>query len=660
MVARSPSVAGFAPNERPRVAVASDGTLAAIHEPTRVSIVEIPSCSAFAELGMDETALACEVAWVGTPPRLLVLSRHAAHSTVHLVDPFGPRTIAEIRLESPMQLYAAVGSHALAIGTQGSIVLATGDKTLAAHQFPSRNVPLAAGAAGTQFLVAVPGAIEEWDPQSRMPKRRLKLARPSAITAVGGSERVVWMTAQHEPHRIDVIPLVNRGQPKFHELPEPITSVSSHPRSDLIACIGATSGRVWVIDLDGRVGLRMVGPEGIDRAEAVGIVLGRVAGVLAAQAKHPITVVTLDRPDGSADEPEERLPSSPPPSKRSSLYGDAEDDGHKEETPTAVTLSTPGAEPITAAPPRASPRAVLPQFGAPLPEPAPAPVPMPRAVSRPEPRRELGSLATEPPPMAATPRREIGTLQTQAPPFSGGDQRIRALAAWRDRVAVPRARTQEPVTSPWRETRASWRGELVMWCGIADRSVFPVETPVAALTQRYELAPQLEAVLGYLYGQHLLGKDGTAPSDIAALLDGVWDEALGRGDLAARGIATLRGSRLHLSEIVLRALDDHSPRTGTLVGTPGVVSLLGPCVIVSHGPLPIIAAGCLASIGGAILAGHADCDPQALAEEARPYGAAPMWRVRIEQLTGVPTDQPFILVADDDATADQLGVPRLT
>ena len=42
------------------------------------------------------------------------------------------------------------------------------------------------------------------------------------------------------------------------------------------------------------------------------------------------------------------------------------------------------------------------------------------------------------------------------------------------------------------------------------------------------------------------------------------------------------------------------------------------------------------------------------------HGAAPLWRVRAEQLARVPVEQPIILVADDDATADLLGVPRLT
>src|SRR5204862_3951192 len=100
------------------------------------------------------------------------------------------------------------------------------------HAFPARAVPVAAGAAGNQLLVAIEGApagwIEEWDPQARMPKRRLKLPGPAEVSAVGGSDRVVWWTTRAQPQRIDVLALVNRGQPKHHELPEPIAHVAAH------------------------------------------------------------------------------------------------------------------------------------------------------------------------------------------------------------------------------------------------------------------------------------------------------------------------------------------------------------------------------------------------------------------------------------------------
>src|SRR5262249_40236668 len=82
----------------------------------------------------------------------------------------------------------------------------------------------------------------------------------------------------------DVIPLINRGQPRAIELPEPIASLAGHPRSDLVACIGAETGRVYVVDLDGRQRLRILPPDGDGRIESAALVLGRMTGVLAAPA----------------------------------------------------------------------------------------------------------------------------------------------------------------------------------------------------------------------------------------------------------------------------------------------------------------------------------------------------------------------------------------
>ncbi|HET9624233.1 MAG TPA: hypothetical protein VFP84_22825, partial [Kofleriaceae bacterium] len=294
------------PADEPQLAVASDGSLAALHDAGRIVLLELPAGAAFAEIAVDPDAAASEIAWVGAPPRLLVLSRYAAHSTVHMLDPVGPRSIAEIRLELPMRLAATVGSAALVTGPLGAAVLATTDSHVLVYPFATRSVPVAAGAAATQFVVALAGSIEEWDPQSRMPKRRLRLPRAAAITAVGGSERVVWMTTQQEPARIDVIPLVNRGQPRAHELPEPIARIVSHPRSDTVACLGAQTGRLYIVDLDGRHKPRTIGPEDIaaedgelgviaDGAgfDALAMVAGRAPGVLVMQGGRALAIVPL-------------------------------------------------------------------------------------------------------------------------------------------------------------------------------------------------------------------------------------------------------------------------------------------------------------------------------------------------------------------------------
>jgi hypothetical protein len=236
------AASSFCPEERPRVAIASDGTLAAIHEPARVSVVELPGCAAFAEVAIAGDAIASEVAWIGAPPRLLVVSRYPTHAIAYLVDPYGPRTIAELRIEESVRLSGVVGTHALLLGAQAATVITASETQLAAYTFPARGgVPSVAGGGATCFVVAVPGvaALEEWDPQGRIPKRRIKLPHAGTVAAVGGSDRVAWCTWREQPRRVDAIPVVQRGQPKSHELPEPIAEVAAHPRSDLIACLGA-------------------------------------------------------------------------------------------------------------------------------------------------------------------------------------------------------------------------------------------------------------------------------------------------------------------------------------------------------------------------------------------------------------------------------------
>ena len=142
-----------------------------------------------------------------------------------LIDLDGPRVRAELRIDGAVRLGATVGAHALVFGATTTAVLTAGDAHLTPYQFPGRGAPMAAGAAARQFVVAVPGAIEEWDPQQRAPRRRIRLARPLAIAQVGGTERVVWMTTTQEPARIEVLAHANRVQPRAHELPEPIAQL---------------------------------------------------------------------------------------------------------------------------------------------------------------------------------------------------------------------------------------------------------------------------------------------------------------------------------------------------------------------------------------------------------------------------------------------------
>jgi len=88
-----------------------------------------------------------------------------------------------------------------------------------------------------------------------------------------------------------------------------------------------------------------------------------------------------------------------------------------------------------------------------------------------------------------------------------------------------------------------------------------------------------------LYGSHLCGSLGAAPVDVARVVGRRWEEALGRGQLAERGLAEHGHSRVRLAEPILRALDELPPACGTLVGESGTVARLGPCAVIGEAPL---------------------------------------------------------------------------
>jgi hypothetical protein len=181
---------------------------------------------------------------------------------------------------------------------------------------------------------------------------------------------------------------------------------------------------------------------------------------------------------------------------------------------------------------------------------------------------------------------------------------------------------------------------------------------IEALLGRFELDTTMLPVLALLYGAHLRGEVGVAPIEVARILERQWDEALGRGELARAGVCEYARSRVALSPMILRALDELPPLTGTMLGPPGPVALLGPCVVIAPGePLAEVAERYLPRVGGAILVGHSDVPCAPLVFEARAYGAAAM--LRIDRPVPTSSSDPLIFVVDDAELADRLEVPHL-
>jgi hypothetical protein len=185
----------------------------------------------------------------------------------------------------------------------------------------------------------------------------------------------------------------------------------------------------------------------------------------------------------------------------------------------------------------------------------------------------------------------------------------------------------------------------------------PVSVAIDTVMARFDLARELRPVVALLYGAHLCGQRGVAPVDVAQVLDRRWDEALGRGELAAQRIAEYAGSRVALSPAVLRVLDELPPVTGILVGQPGTVVLLGPCVVVAEAPLTELAERHRSRVGGAIVVARDGVDRVSLLLEARAYGAVAM--LQIAAVVDPVPIEPAIYVVGDAELANRLALPRL-
>ncbi|HWU89996.1 MAG TPA: ATP-binding protein, partial [Kofleriaceae bacterium] len=109
-----------------------------------------------------------------------------------------------------------------------------------------------------------------------------------------------------------MIALVNTGQPKVHELPEAIAETSSHPHRELLVCRGADTGRLYVVDLDGRAPTIAIDPDahGAGRVFTAALYAGRTVGMIALRPRRPLSLIGLDGREVIAAA---HAPDSPPP-----------------------------------------------------------------------------------------------------------------------------------------------------------------------------------------------------------------------------------------------------------------------------------------------------------------------------------------------------------
>lgn len=167
------------------------------------------------------------------------------------------------------------------------------------------------------------------------------------------------------------------------------------------------------------------------------------------------------------------------------------------------------------------------------------------------------------------------------------------LAVWKSKLeesrgtpaAPPISETSADATAQILERRSpgGWRGEAATWArAVIGRSHRPLpflDPPILdSLMSRFELGSHLRPAIVLLYGAHLIG-GVVARYDLASVIEWRWDE-LATGALVTCGLVRAKRDRFALLRETIAALDESSPRRGTLIGNgmgePGAAALVAP------------------------------------------------------------------------------------
>jgi hypothetical protein len=175
------------------------------------------------------------------------------------------------------------------------------------------------------------------------------------------------------------------------------------------------------------------------------------------------------------------------------------------------------------------------------------------------------------------------------------------------------ATDDEPAPLP---REGTWRDQLCDWSArlVADpRRPLALSDPdeasrLADIIERLELDARSTRAVALLYGARLQG-EASLPAALvaralgngAAATEREWDEALGRGALAALGLARARGGRLRLRPLVARFLDGAPPALTIIAAGDGALATPSGATVHEAGEATLEQAG-------ATLAARFGCD----------------------------------------------------
>ena len=180
----------------------------------------------------------CDIALVGPPNVLAVVSRHPARVTLH--EPPYLEAVASLDLEVPARLAATIGPRLVLVDAEGKnvLVVRTQGRALSVQKIdPGSPIELAVGLERNQVLLALLKKLEVWDAVSGRPLLRPQLALPPPPRTVGAAQGHLWAT---RPNSDEVfVYRLSDGRPFRHQVGAPVERVVCHPASPLIVLVTA-------------------------------------------------------------------------------------------------------------------------------------------------------------------------------------------------------------------------------------------------------------------------------------------------------------------------------------------------------------------------------------------------------------------------------------
>jgi hypothetical protein len=181
-----------------------------------------------------------EIALLGPPVALAVLTRHATTCQIALHQPPYLDQVATLDLAQPMRLAAVTGPRVALVSGDGKRVeiIRAAPRALTTHPLDVGGaVEFVVGLERNQLLFGLPRKLEVWDAVSGRPLLRLQMQLPPPPRTVGAAAGHLWVT---RPGSDEVyIYRLSDGRPFRHYVGAPVDDVISHPASPLIVLVTA-------------------------------------------------------------------------------------------------------------------------------------------------------------------------------------------------------------------------------------------------------------------------------------------------------------------------------------------------------------------------------------------------------------------------------------